>query len=286
MIVARVNDYEIEDREFLQELKRLLKENENNRPDRELSDVALDKLIDGALVLQRAKLENILVPEDEVQKEMIEFQMRFKSPEEFESLLSCSGCTQKEIMERLRDKLMIRKYLESCVDNDFSVDEEYLQNFYSKNIGLFKNDRMVRVSHILISLDKGLEKAREIRDKIETKKDFFDMAEKCSECPSNCHAGDLGYIVEGKMVKEFDDVAFKLQVDEISQPIETKHGYHIIIVTDKREAGTLTFEEVKEPLIKRLQQIDFELKLEKHLKELREKADIYINEEFIESLKE
>jgi parvulin-like peptidyl-prolyl isomerase len=77
-----------------------------------------------------------------------------------------------------------------------------------------------------------------------------------------------------------------LQVDEISQPIETKHGYHIIIVTDKREAGTLTFEEVKEPLIKRLQQIDFELKLEKHLKELREKADIYINEEFIESLKE
>jgi|SRR5690554_1195999 parvulin-like peptidyl-prolyl isomerase len=286
MIVARVNSYEIEDKEYLQELTRLLKENEKSSPDMEIIELALDKLIDGALVLVRAKLENISVPEDEVQQEMIELQMKFKSPEEFESLLVCSGCTQEEIMERLRDKLMIRKYLESCVDNDFSVDEDYLKNFYDKNIELFRNERMVRVSHILISLDKGLDKARELRDKIETKEDFFNIAEKCSECPSCSHAGDLGFIVKGKMVKEFEDVAFRLEIDEISQPVRTEHGYHIIIVTDKRDAGTLSFEEVKEPLIKRLHQIDYELKLEKHLQELRKNADIFINREYIESLNE
>ena len=81
------------------------------------------------------------------------------------------------------------------------------------------------------------------------------------------------------MVKEFDEVAFSMNVNEISEPIKTQFGYHLIMITDKKKQTFAQFDQVKETLAKRLKQIDRELKLIRHLKALRAKADITINEE-------
>ena len=285
MIIARVNDYEIEEKEFRTELNRLLKELNRSEANTEMKEKALDNLIIGALILQEARLQNIQISEDEVQQEMINFQMKFGTSEEYEAVLSWSGLTHEQMLQKIHDKLLVRQYLEGCVTYNFEVDEQYLQDFYEHHINLFKTELMIRVSHILTTSKQGLAASRELRSKIKTPDDFHQAAQKCSECPSCCQAGDLGYIVKGKMVKEFDEVAFQLKVDEISQPVKTKHGYHIIMVTDIKEPGTLSFDEVKEPLKKRLIQIEYELEVDKHLQDLRDKADIYINEEFFESKK-
>jgi peptidyl-prolyl cis-trans isomerase C len=89
----------------------------------------------------------------------------------------------------------------------------------------------VRASHILINNPKLAEK---VYNKIIAGKDFAKLAKKFSECPSGNNGGDLGYFTRGKMVKEFEDAAFSMQNGQVSQPIQTKFGFHIIKVTVQR----------------------------------------------------
>jgi parvulin-like peptidyl-prolyl isomerase len=89
----------------------------------------------------------------------------------------------------------------------------------------------VRASHILVNNPKLADK---IYKKATAGKDFAKLARKFSDCPSGNNGGDLGYFTRGKMVKEFEDAAFSMQPGQLSQPIQTKFGYHIIKVTDQR----------------------------------------------------
>lgn len=89
----------------------------------------------------------------------------------------------------------------------------------------------IRASHILINSE---EKAKKIREEIINKKESFEAAAKeYSSCPSGRNGGDLGYFGRGMMVKSFEDAAFALEKGEISQPVKTQFGWHLILLTDK-----------------------------------------------------
>ena len=83
----------------------------------------------------------------------------------------------------------------------------------------------IKCSHILV--DKHSE-ALQLLDEIKKGKKFGSAAREISKCPSRKKDGSLGYFTKGMMVKEFDQVAFKLQIGEISEPVKTEFGYHII----------------------------------------------------------
>jgi parvulin-like peptidyl-prolyl isomerase len=89
----------------------------------------------------------------------------------------------------------------------------------------------VRASHLLVETKAD---AISIREEILSGRDFADAAEEFSICPSGQAGGDLGYFERGDMVSEFDQAAFELPVGELSEPIQTQFGWHLIIVTDKR----------------------------------------------------
>ena len=89
----------------------------------------------------------------------------------------------------------------------------------------------VRASHILV---KTQDEANNILNQIRGGKKFDKMAKKYSDCPSGKRGGDLGYFTRGRMVREFEEAAFSMNVGQISAPIKTQFGYHIIMVTDKR----------------------------------------------------
>ena len=90
----------------------------------------------------------------------------------------------------------------------------------------------VRASHILVETE---EKANELLKEIEAGKDFAELAELYSSCPSKRDGGDLGYFGKGTMVKPFEEAAFALQKGEVSKPVETQFGWHIIKVTGIKE---------------------------------------------------
>ncbi len=89
----------------------------------------------------------------------------------------------------------------------------------------------VRASHLLVDTE---EQALSLRDEIVNGKPFEEVAKAVSKCPSGRNGGDLGFFGRGRMVPEFDQAAFAQPVGEISEPIKTQFGYHLLVVTETR----------------------------------------------------
>jgi len=91
--------------------------------------------------------------------------------------------------------------------------------------------KQVRASHLLV---KTKEEVEQLRTEIINGKDFAEVAKEVSLCPSKAQGGDLGYFGKGQMVPEFEKAAFSLPVGEVSEPIKTQFGWHLLIVTGQK----------------------------------------------------
>jgi len=89
----------------------------------------------------------------------------------------------------------------------------------------------VRASHILVPTEQ---EAKDLKTRIENGEDFAQLAQQHSQCPSGRSGGDLGFFGKGMMVPEFEKAAFNSQVNEVSSPVKTQFGYHLIKVTEQR----------------------------------------------------
>jgi peptidyl-prolyl cis-trans isomerase C len=89
----------------------------------------------------------------------------------------------------------------------------------------------VRASHLLVETQ---EEAAKCRADILSGQDFGTIAKSVSKCPSASNGGDLGYFTKGRMVPQFERAAFELSVGDVSEPVQTQFGWHLIQVTDKR----------------------------------------------------
>lgn len=90
----------------------------------------------------------------------------------------------------------------------------------------------VKASHLLVKTE---EEAKKLKEEILAGKLFADVAAEVSLCPSGASGGDLGYFGKGQMVKEFEEAAFSMEIGEVSEPIQTQFGWHLIELTDKKD---------------------------------------------------
>lgn len=90
----------------------------------------------------------------------------------------------------------------------------------------------VRASHLLVKTE---EEVKQLKEEITAGKEFADVAAEVSMCPSGANGGDLGFFGKGMMVKEFEDAAFTMEIGEVSEPIQTQFGWHLIKLTDKKD---------------------------------------------------
>jgi len=133
------------------------------------------------------------------------------------------------------------------------LSEDDLRQYYNQHLSDFRVEDRVNVAHILFKTEgknpeeiQTLEKtAREVLDKLKSGADFGEMARQYSEDSSASQGGEIGWIVRGQTVKEFEDAAFRMKPGEVSDLIKTSYGFHIIKVFDKQQAHLQTFDEVK-----------------------------------------
>lgn len=148
-------------------------------------------------------------------------------------------------LEKLKDSLMIQIMVNQTLMQVQASDDE-INEHYENNKEKYASPEEASASHILVKDEKEcLDIYQEI---IENKISFEDAAKKYSTCPSKENGGSLGFFARGRMVPEFEKAAFALKKGEISTPIQSQFGFHIIRLDDKKAPQTKAFDEVKEQI--------------------------------------
>jgi len=281
--VAKVNGVEIASDLFYAERDKITARGTKIPPDRlaRIEQNILKRLIEKELIDQAVKEASVVVPDEDIAAGFDEYKKRFQSDEQFDNYLKHGRVTKESIEERIRDRRALELLLEK--QGEMAVDDKAAQEFYEKNERFYTEKAGVRASHILIKLaqnapkeedDKAMAKVKEAEAAIAKGEDFGEVAKRLSEGPTAPKGGDLGFFGEGRMVKEFQDVAFNMKVGEVSKPVRTRFGYHIIKVTDKREDRKKTFDEVKDQIVKSLKNKKFFTERRKLLADLEKKAKV------------
>jgi peptidyl-prolyl cis-trans isomerase C len=159
--------------------------------------------------------------------------------EEFQNIL-------KETKENLLQRYAVQKVMD-----DVDVKDEEAKEVYEQNKDKYISDEKVSAKHILVDDE---EKCKEIKEEIDNGLDFSDAAAKYSSCPSSKKGGRLGEFGKGQMVPEFEEVAFNMEEGEISDPVKSQFGYHIIQLDKKVPAEQKSFNEVKDQVKQQLLQ--------------------------------
>ncbi len=139
------------------------------------------------------------------------------------------------------------------------VNDQEIEEYYQANKEMFQREKQVKARHILVKVEdtaseEKVENAREkieyLKQKLERDADFDSLAKKESEGPTAKDGGNLGWINKGEMTESFEKAAFDLQPGEVSDPVRTEYGFHLIKVEDKRDKGSKPLNEVRDKVRK------------------------------------
>lgn len=227
-------------------------------PDQKISGYRdiLDEMIVDKLISRKAS--SVELKDADIDAEVKRVKSQFPSEEVFKAEMAKAGETEATFRDTLKKMLQQQKWMESQLGDKVKVPEADVKKFYDENKKEFEHPDLVRASHILILVpedadDKAVaekKKAAEAALKRVTsgKEDFTAVAKEVSEEPNaKDSGGDLNFFPKDRMVPEFANAAYAMKKGEISkEPVRTKFGWHVIKVTDRKDAGTMPFDEVKE----------------------------------------
>jgi foldase protein PrsA len=224
------------------------------------------------LLYQKVLAENYEVTDKEVEEKVAE--LKEELGENFELVLQQNQLKdEEELKEVLKDQLLMEK----AALKDVKVSEDEVKKRYEE----YKPE--IKASHILVEDEKT---AQEVKKKLEEGAKFEDLAKEYSQDPgSAAQGGDLGFFGPGKMVPEFEEAAYALEVNKISEPVKSQNGFHIIKVTEKKEKES--YEEMKDELEYELKlaQLD-QNKIQEVLKRELDAADVKIKDKDLEGAAE
>lgn len=155
---------------------------------------------------------------------------------------------------------------------DVTVTDEDALNYYNNNKASFAQPPTVSAKHILVDNKDLCDQVKKELD--ENKITFEEAAAKYSTCPSKEEGGNLGSFGRGMMVPEFEEAAFALDINVVSEPVQTQFGYHLIKVEEKNEGSEAKFEDVKAQIANKLLQDAQQRKYLDVVKELENKYGV------------
>lgn len=242
----------------------------------------LDELIMDKLVAKAAASE--VVSDEDVAAEIAKLKKQFPTEEAFETQLKESGQSPEKLDSAIRTMLQQQRWMKSQIADQDAVAADEAKKFYDTNTEEFKNPETVKASHILFMVKQDdpedvvkakEEAAKKAAERAKKGEDFSTLAKELSEEPGAKESGgDLGFFSKDRMVPEFADAAFSQKKDEIGGPVRTQFGWHVIKVTDKKAAGTVPFDEVKDQITAYLKTTKQREAVQAILKNLKDSAKI------------
>ena len=200
----------------------------------------LNTLISNKVIGLEGEKEKIEVAEEEIQAELDELIEMYGGEESFQSIIESNNLSE----EMFREDIRIYKLTSKLMEKEIEITDEEISTYFEENKSSFDQQEQVEASHILVE-DEAT--AKEVKQKLDNGDDFAELVKEFSTDVASAESeGELGYFAKGDMVEEFETVAFGMEINEISDPVKTEYGYHVIKVTGKKEAKEATLEEVKE----------------------------------------
>jgi len=262
-VLARVDGEAIRLEDFRAEIEALPEYTRNQLKSKEQKQKRLDRMIEELLLRKEAEKRG-LDRDQEIQRKV----------------------------ERYRDRLITEELYKRAAQEQAQISEAEIRKYYDEQKDQFTQRERIRASQILILVppnatpEKDAEvaaKAQEALKRARAGEDFAELAKQYSEGPTASRGGDLGYFSRGRMVPEFEDVAFNLvNVGDISEVVKTKFGYHIVQLQDRQPEKVLGLDEVKDRIVRQL-----EAKSRRDIRQglgqdLRQQAKVEIFEEYLE----
>ncbi|MGB5745870.1 MAG: peptidylprolyl isomerase [Desulfobacterales bacterium] len=249
----------------------------------ELKKDILEGLIEREVLYQESQKAGIKIADQKVNDQLANIKKRFPNEEEFKKALASMDLTEEEVRAQIQRGLAIRELIDEKVASKIAITDEETNAYYTGNPQLFKQPEKVKASHILIKVEPTADDAKkaeagkkieEIQQKLKEGGDFAQLAKEYSEGPSSTKGGDLGYFQRGQMVKPFEDTAFSMKANEVSGRVETRFGYHLIKVYDKKPEQTLSYADVKDKIAQRLKQEKVEKDATQYVENLKKDAKV------------
>ena len=257
---------------------------------KQLRQNVLDNLITEQLLGEQVRAAHIQVTDADVMAEIEKTAAGQQPPvtlEEFQKRVEAQGGRFEDIKEEFRRGMGYRQIVESQWGDQLTVTEEDARTYYDGHSKEFETPEQVRASHILIGTTAtdpnadpnavnvaAKQKAEEVLQELKDGAAFADLAKAHSSCPSSARGGDLDFFARGSMVKPFEDAAFGMEPGQVSDVVETKFGYHIIKVTDHKDASDVSFEQAKVGITTKLTDEKKSAIAKEYIQSLRAKATI------------
>jgi parvulin-like peptidyl-prolyl isomerase len=212
---------------------------------------------------------------------------QFAAQPQFAEQLKANNSTPEKAKEQLREMIREHKWVDSQLGAKTEVSDADIKAFYDAHPSAFDAPETIRASHILISVPADAkpevvaEKQKAIdaaAQRVSKGEDFAKVANELTQDPgNNGKGGDLGFFPKTAMVPEFAEAAFALKQNEVSKVVKTKYGFHIIKLTDHKDAHKISFDEAKPKLAAYLSQQKQSELTKQFLNDLKAKAAIKNN---------
>jgi peptidyl-prolyl cis-trans isomerase C len=175
----------------------------------------------------------------------------------------------------LRKRLVVQRVMRAY-QTPPTIDDDEVRKYYAENQELYSTTQ-IRASHILVA-DEAT--ARRLRAELEEHPErFADLArDNSTDSTSARRGGDLGTFAQGRMVADFERAAFRLKPGELSEPVKTQYGWHLIKVTERKDGEPKPFDQVKESIRAMLRNQRLQAQVQDHFDGLKKDANVRIDE--------
>jgi len=243
----------------------------------------LDTMIDEKLVDNELKELKVTIGDKEVDAAIDEVKKSYNlNDEQLQQAVAREGYTLAEYREQMRKQIGRYKLISEKVRKNVKVSDADVQTEYDRMTRAEGEDYEVHVRHILIAVPRNASQAQveQARRKaaavaVEAREpgvDFAELAKKRSEGSSSSDGGDLGFFKRGTMVPEFERVAFNLKTGEVSEPVRTQFGWHVLKLEEIRKLGMKPLAEVRPEIEERLRRAQADRLTSQYMETLRNAA--------------
>lgn len=218
----------------------------------QLLQMATQRVVEQKLLAQEALRFGIEPDELRIAQVVQAAEQQAGSREALLANLDARGSSYDQLVGMIREMDLVRTFIETKISPTIQVSDEEVEAFYTENPELFKTEEQVHARHILFASAEGADaetensartKAEAARQRALAGEDFATLAMELSEGPSAPNGGDLGFFSRDQMVAPFSEAAFALEPGEISEVVQTRFGFHVIQVEERRVEGTTPIEE-------------------------------------------